>query len=339
MKTRFNRYNVAALCCAMFGFSACSDWTDVESIEIKTPGLEEQNPELYARYISNLNEYKKSAHKVVYAWFDNENKQPFSRGQHLSDVPDSLDVVVMKYPQNLAAFELEDMTAVRAKGTRVIYEISFEKIRKAYLEGVDAGTMTNTFDEYLKSAVKEQLGYADPFDGMVVSFRGSNPLYMSDQDKADMQTWQNLFFGDIMEWQKNAEGKLLAFRGYPENLMGQKALLDACKHIMLATESVKAKDELSVTARLSMLSADVPTDRFLVVASTVSLDSGDKNTGFYGDVRALSEAAYWTTESAQGYVRAGLAIEEVQNDYYNPGDTYRYVREAIQIMNPAPKKY
>ena len=51
-----------------------------------------------------------------------------------------------------------------------------------------------------------------------------------------------------------------------------------------------------------------------------------------------SEAAYWVTEPSAEFTKAGLAIENMQNDYYNATNTYQYVREAINIMNPAPKK-
>lgn len=41
------------LACSMMQFS-CSDWTDPESINIHTPSMEEQNPELYAQYLESL---------------------------------------------------------------------------------------------------------------------------------------------------------------------------------------------------------------------------------------------------------------------------------------------
>lgn len=69
-----------------------------------------------------------------------------------------------------------------------------------------------------------------------------------------------------------------------------------CKHIILATDNVTDDAQLSVFARLAMAAAGVPTDRFVVAVSTASLDASDKQTGFYGTDRALTEAAYWTTE-------------------------------------------
>ena len=119
-------------------------------MNINTPGIEEQDPAAYAKYLQNLVAYKNSDHKVVYAWFDNSEKTPFSRGQHIADAPDSLDVISMMYPAELADFELADMQTAHAKVPRCIY-YQFDKIQKEYTEKVKEGTETGSFDTYLKS--------------------------------------------------------------------------------------------------------------------------------------------------------------------------------------------
>lgn len=338
MKNRMKNIFIVASCfAAVTCFTACDDWTEVENVTINTPGVEDLNPEQYAKYLQNLVAYKNSDHKVVYAWFDNSVKTPSSRGQHISDAPDSLDVISMMYPAELAEFELADMETVRAKGTKVVYTISFDKIQKEYTDKVKEGTESGTFDAYMNAEMTKQIGYADAFDGIITEYKGTNPNYMSAEDKAEAKKYQDAFFGAITTWKSSHTDKWLTFQGYPENLIGQSLLSD-CKHIILVTDNVTDDAQLSVTARLAMALAGVPTDRFVVAVSTISLDSSDKNTGYYGSDRALSEAAYWTTEPSDGYTRAGLAIYNVQNDYYNAGNSYQYVKEAINIMNPAPKK-
>ena len=53
---RYNKIFGALLpALAMTLLASC---TDVESIELNRPGLDEQSPELYAKYLQNLNEYK-----------------------------------------------------------------------------------------------------------------------------------------------------------------------------------------------------------------------------------------------------------------------------------------
>lgn len=338
MKNRMKNIFIVASCfAAATCFSACDDWTEVENVTINTPGIEELNPEQYAKYLQNLVEYKNSDHKVVYAWFDNSEKTPFSRGQHISDAPDSLDVISMMYPAELAEFELTDMQKVRAKGTKVVYTISFDKIRKEHADKVKEGTESGTFDAYLSAELTKQVGYADAFDGIIAEYKGTNPVYMSAEQKAEAKKLQDAFFGAISAWKSSNADKMLTFQGYPENLIEQSVLSD-CRHIILATDDVADDAQLSVVARLAMAASNVPTDRFVIAVSTVSMDIADKKTGYYGADRALKEAAYWTTEMSGDYTRAGLAIYNVQNDYYNAGNAYQYVKEAINIMNPAPKK-
>mgnify|MGYP000084337369 FL=1 len=176
-----------------------------------------------------------------------------------------------------------------------------------------------------------------PFDGIVAEYRGSNPIYMSEADKAEAKANQDTFFGVISNWKSANSGKQLVFQGYPANLIGQ-SVLSSCDHIILITNDVTDVAQLGIEALQALMADGVPADRFIVSASTVSLDTTDKTTGYYNALRALSEAAYWVTEPSAEFTKAGLAIENMQNDYYNATNTYQYVREAINIMNPAPKK-
>lgn len=316
--------------------SACSDWTDTESIDLIESGAEDQSPELYAKYLKNLQAYKGSDHKVVYAWFDNSEKVPFSRGQHMAAAPDSLDVIIAMTPE-LAEFELKDIEELHKKSTKVYCSVSYDKILKEYTDKVKEGTETGTFSAYLSAALDNLMALEKPFDGMVVEYRGSSPIYMSEADKAAAKADQDVLFKAIADWKSANSGKQLVFQGYPANLIGQ-SILSSCQHIILMTNDVTSADQLGVEALQALIAEGVPSDRFIVLASTVSLDTTDKTTGYYNDLRALSEAAYWVTEPATEFTKAGLAIENVQNDYYNATNNYQYVREAIHIMNPAPKK-
>ena len=42
-----------------------------------------------------------------------------------------------------------------------------------------------------------------------------------------------------------------------------------------------------------------------------------------------------TTLPSPAYTRAGLLIEDVRYDYYNPAKVWAKTREAIGIMNPS----
>lgn len=333
-KKSFKGIMLAAV--SVLALSACSDWTDTESINLVEPGISEQAPEQYAKYLKNLQAYKQSEHKVVYAWFDNSEKVPFTRGQHIADAPDSLDVIVMTSPE-LADFELKDIAAVHTKGTKVYYSISYDNILKEHTEKVKEGTETGAFSAYLSAELSRLIALESSYDGIVVEYRGSNPIYMSTADKAATKANQDTFFGVISNWKTANAGKDLVFQGYPANLIDQ-SVLSSCKHIILITDDVDDAAQLGIEALQALMAEGVPADRFIVTASTVSLDATDKVTGYYGAARALAEAAYWVTVSSADFTKAGLAILNSQNDYYNATNNYQYVREAINIMNPAPKK-
>ena len=120
-------------------FIGCSEWTEQESLTVKEPDIEEQNPELYAQYLENLKIYKNSNHKIVCTWFDNSVKTPVTRAHHLSAIPDSIDIVDMMYPDELYDWEISEMEAIRNdKGTKVIYTLSYPEIEALYNAAVAA---------------------------------------------------------------------------------------------------------------------------------------------------------------------------------------------------------
>lgn len=325
--------------------SSCSDWTDVESLDINQNGLPEQNPALYAKYLENLRAYKESDHKQAYVWFDNSEKAPSSRAHHITDLPDSIDVVNMVYPGDLADFELKDMEEIRSeKGTKIVYTVSYDAIKKQYDQMVIEETEKNEnyvapdFITYLKEHTQTELAYANTYnyDGIIVGYKGLSTVYMTAAEKAAYQNAQEAFLQEITTWQSANSGKMMSFEGSPQFLLN-KTILQSSKHIILNTLSSKSAGALSIQAMQALVEG-VPTDRFMVAASIRSLDGSDTSTGYYdGNLRATTEAAYWVTSQENGFTKAGLAIYNVQGDYYNPANNYQYVKEAINIMNPAPK--
>ena len=336
---KFKQYILPIAALTLMGLStltACSDWTDEENITLQQPGIDEQNPEAYAHYLSNLRAYKTAPHKIVYGWFDNSQKTPSSRAHHFADVPDSLDVVVVSTPQ-LADFELQDKEQLANKGTRLFFNISYDNLLKAHTAAAKEGSETRDFATYLSDQLSSLLAAEVPFDGLVAEYRGSSPIYMSEAEKTAAKQLQDAFFGAIGTWKQAHADKHLTFAGYPANLISQ-SLLAEVDHIILPTQGATDEEQLGIEAMQALIAQGVPSDRFLFAASTVSMDATDKTTGFYGERRALSEAAYWMTEPCTAYTRAGLSVLQIQNDYYNATCTYQYLREAIQIMNPAPVK-
>ena len=119
------------LACSMMQFS-CSDWTDPESINIHTPSMEEQNPELYAQYLESLNNFKATDHQVVIVSVNNVSTVTTSRSQHLTDMPDSLDYICLNNTMEVNQANISEMKEVRRLGTKVLGLVDFDAIESTW---------------------------------------------------------------------------------------------------------------------------------------------------------------------------------------------------------------
>ncbi|MDR0729072.1 MAG: glycoside hydrolase family 18, partial [Prevotellaceae bacterium] len=121
MKSIIKRIGIIALSVALAAaMTACSEWTEPESLPIERPTVEAENPVLYQQYLDNLRNYKKSYHPVLIGWFDNSDKSFVSRAMHIEALPDKIDIVALMYPDNLVDVELREMASIRKdKGTKV----------------------------------------------------------------------------------------------------------------------------------------------------------------------------------------------------------------------------
>lgn len=327
----------------ILGSLAFVSCTDVESLEIIRPTAQEQNPEAYAKYLSNLRDYKNAEHQVVYAWFDNGVKAPSSPAHHITNVPDSVDVISMMTPE-LSDFEKADIETVHQKGTKVVYTISYDDIKTAYdvlVEEAEAGTTVEDFDTYLKSEVDKLIAFAPAYDGLIAKYIGQNPEFMAEDAKAEYKKYQDIFLNAINTWKDANKEKTLVWMGQPQNLI-TRTILASCKHIILDTDGVSDTNQLRLAISKALVN-DVPTNNLVFAVSTTSSDASNKEIGYWGTgddaVRALGEVSYWATiDDTNAYTKAGIAIYNVQNDYYATGGAYTYVKEAINLMNPAPKK-
>ena len=347
MKSRLiNKIISSALCLtATLVVTACSEWTEVEGVGEKTPNIADQNPELYAQYLENLKSYKDSDHKATYVWFNNSEKIPFSRAHHLTELPDSIDVVALMYPSNLAAYELKEMESIRKnKGTKIIATIDFDAIKLEYDLMVadkikeDPTYIPAAFLDVLKDKVRDLYIDIDKYgyDGISIGYKGKGTLHLTQQELEEYNNNGKLFIGMIKDWHERRKDKLIVFEGKPQNLV-DKSILSDCKLIILPSED--ATNSYLFTYNVEMAKAEgVPTDRFAVSVTTPSLDETDTKTGYFSNkTRALTSAAQWSVAAHSDFTISGLAIYNVSNDYFNTSLVYKYTRDAITTLNPSIK--
>lgn len=295
--------------------------------------------------MENLRQYKAdSEHKEVYVWFDNSEKVPFSRAHHLTDLPDSIDVVALMYPDNLMDWELNEMTEIREKkGTKIIVSIDFDAIKAIYNEklemAIEEEPLAKDFRSYLTDTLEYSLSWIKKYnyDGICIGYNGKSLLNMLEEDKLEYIANERLFIGIINDWRRRNSSTMLVYSGKPQNLM-DKSLLKDCSLILLS-EGLDATDKNKCTYYLSSAVAEgVPTDRFAMMTSSISSDPNDTKTGYLSNgERSLPAIAEWAASDHNGIAVAGIGIRNISTDYYSPSKAYRYTRNAISTLNPSIK--
>jgi len=321
--------------------------TDVESVNINEPAISNQNAGLYQNYLTGLRTFKASKHKVSFGWFDNSVGTPCSQGQHISAAPDSLDYIVMETPANITGAVMQEMQNVREqKGTKVLCKISFEAIKSAYDieemafsgDPANKGKAFTSFNTYLVDSVNAKLNLCVMYnyDGVVMCFNGKQEMYMSDDEKAEAIAQENDFMGIAKDWAQRHTDKVFVMAGYPQYITDQ-SIFSLASYVVIPCQSAASLSNM--TYLFSKAAVDgVPADKLLPLVSMTSLDATDLSTGYWSKgTLAVMGAAQWVASDHDGYSVAGLAVENVNNDYYNAAFTYPHVRKAITIINPTVK--
>lgn len=331
-------------------FTACSEWTDPESLPIANPSVETDNPALYQQYMENLRNYKNTYHQLLIGFFDNSNKSLLSRGTHIASVPDKVDVVALMYGDDLTDTELKEIAALRKdKGTKVIYSIDYDAIAAqinatilemqeaagAAADGEAPEVVKPDFFDLLTAELDRQFALLTKYryDGLCLGYVDVSTQFPTVVDVERITRVQDMLFTRLAAVAANAE--LLLFAGAPENVM-DKALLEQFDYIILKTFDAVDMRGLDLMAATS-LRDKVPADRIIVSALPFSLDPADMKTGVFSDAScAIIGMAQWL--KTPGYfTKSGLAIYRINDDYYSSETDYKYTREAIEIMNPSPK--
>lgn len=367
------KHGMLSACCVLGAMTLASCDTDVEAVDLNQPGIEQQNPELYKAYLANLKTYKQNHHKVLIAGFNNSNKLPFTQAQHINAVPDSVDYVVLTNPEAVNEREIKEIGEIRErKGTKTIYDVSFDDIKtqydnenaefeagkKADKEALDKQLADNKlsqeeyntkvaennartfveFKSYLTDSVTVKMSYCDRFglDGVIMTFRGKEKITMTESEKITYSAWENIFLGIAKDWAERHSDKELLLQGKPQFYTDQ-TIFDMAKFILVPCQDASSANAVDYTM-LKALGDGVPTNKLVPVVETTSMDSSDKATGWWSNkIYATLGAARFVTTEHNGYNPAGLAIMNIQNDYYNSAFVYPHIRTAISIMNPNVK--
>ena len=339
MKINIKRYFLPLA--AVLFMVGCHEAVEPEAIDVNYSSFEETNPELYARYMQALREYKAGSHKAVFVTMTvpENGAATTHRTQHFTAMPDSVDfIVVNPVPSVLCQTLVDEIRKVHEKGTRILFNIDLQTFENDWTQVLKEDPTLSEEDAlaYLGGRVGEQIALVDRwgYDGFIFTYTGKAVGSMQDEALAVYTARQEALFAPIRAWHEAHPSHALVFRGFTGAITETNMpLLDECAYIILPTNDVKTLDEMSFSALTAVSVAGVPADRLIVTAQTTR--PGDDKKEFGDTVEAIEAWAGWVTLPSPGYTRAGLLIEDVQYDYYNPAKVWAKTREAIGIMNPS----
>lgn len=312
MKISINKlYTGLFLLLTVLSAASCSDWKDIETLDIDYKHAQDQNPELWARYLESLRVYKLARpHYIAYGNFMNGVEPSKSEAGYLRSLPDSLDIVTLANSENITAFDREDIPALQEKSTRVLYLVDY--VTKM-TELTDAAALGAWLDKAVATATELKLdGFA--FNGL--------PLYGgTDAEQAARKEAARLIVSKL-----STTGKMLVFEGDP-------AFVDAAdfsklNYIVLNTGDIENAVKLKLYVINALSTYALPKEKVLLAAKLgVKLTDEEKVTH-----DAVTEM---TNRVVSLGPLAGLAIYALGEDYYNAQRNYLISRMAIQTMNPS----
>lgn len=332
--------------------AGCSEWTTPESIEIEKNSIEQTNPELYAKYCDALKEYKASEHKIAYTTFLNSPEIAANGSEKISMIPDSVDFVQL---MNLEVSEshLEEIAEVREKkGTRFVvrfsvddcmaaYEAYVESLQPSTEEGAEEGTEAPApeavpFAEFYAAEFQKTVSKIEEYglDGFTFAFSGKNIDGMTEEQKAEYTAEHDAAFAPVKTWFSSNGSKVFFLEGNPQYVIDNDVLEAASFHI-LPTRDCRSTGELGLYGINAFTSGVLPENaKILYAVETPSFIEEEYLVGQFVLGEQIPLAAEWVAKEAS-YEKSGLAIWNVQRDYFNTsGKIYPNVRMAIKTMNP-----
>ncbi len=312
------RYAAALLPLLAATLAGCSDWTEPEPLKIELQGPESKDPAAYESYVQGLRNYKSQSHAIVYARHDNAPAVSTSEKDFLRLLPDSLDMVSLRNPDALSAADIEDMPALRRKGTKVLYYIDYDRISSEAGSGVIAA-----LGAYMDGMAGRMGQYG--FDGIAVG--GTYPEGVDDAGMALHVQAAALLASRLGTLAGGATGKPLLFEGDP--LFWAAADRAAFDYFVLPTAS--AENMLGLQIEVQRAAQAGVGAKKLVLAASVR--------GSVTDLQNVAQnAVSQTAQMVASDELAGLAVYDIGDDHYVPAGNYLITRGAIQLLNPAPVK-
>ena len=324
---------VAALAIVGAFFVACSDWTDPEREITQHP--DQQSPILRDNaYYQALREYKKTKHKIAFGWYGSWTAVGASYQTRLQSAPDSMDIIsIWSQWHSLTPEQIADKEFVqKIKGTKVTFTIFSDKMPEPFLTEIGGGEYTDeAIEAYAKAYCKDSMDKYS-YDGIDVDYEpgygASGPFVGHDNE---------LFRKLILAMSKyvgpkSGTGRLLMIDGVPYAVHADVA--DCFDYGIVQAYNSYGYTDLQDRFDDAYKKGWKP-EQYIFAENFESLwkTGGVSHECRDGQwVNSLLGMARFNPTQGFG---AGFGAYHMEYEYANSSMPYKYMREAIQDVNPA----
>lgn len=325
-----------ALCTLLLGslFAGCEKETTPERVNVQNPSEQEQIHRDNA-YYQRLREYKKTDHKVAFGWYGSWTAMGPSFQSRISNCPDSMDIIsIWSQWHTLTPAQVADKEFVqKVKGTKVTYTIFSNVMPEPFASMYDDPYCDEAIEAYAKAYCKDSMDKWN-YDGIDIDYEPG--------------------FGAVGPFVGNPApdlfNKLIVAMGKyvgPKSGTGRLFIIDGVP-FAVRDEYVEYFDYGIVQAYSSYGYTDLQ-NRF----------NNAYNAGWSPEKYIFAEnfEAYWKTGGVSHTTRDGQTVNSLlgmalfnptqgvgggfgayhmEYEYAHNDMPYKYMRRAIQAVNPAP---
>lgn len=317
----------------LFLLMSCEDSLKTE--EIQKPF--EKTPEYYA----NLKAYKSLDRQIAFGWFGGWTASGPSMSTRLMGAPDSMDIITIWGNQwvkdKMTPEKYEDLRLVRdIKGTKVCVTILLGWTGKDLDPNIKwPEDRREALVAYAKALADDIIGRG--FDGFDIDYE---PTVGGGQDVKDCPRGEDMevFVKELGKYfgPKSGSGKLLIIDGEISTMIEETEGLGEYFDYAVA-QAYYSYSPSGLQSRYDAVASEFPPNKFIV---TEDFESGWKKGGWdfsdpkHGTIPSLLGMAYWSPRQGK---KGGAGSYHMEYEYNHPDIDYKYLRQAIQIMNPAVK--
>lgn len=326
--------------------ASCSSWTDPKANDyFELPS---------DAYYKALREYKKSDHQIAFGWFANWTAMGASLVNSLSGLPDSMDIVSLWSgwgPETIVGDKRADLEYVqKVKGIRVVGCTFAMNVGDSYTpEGVDKNEYWGWDDndpvkqeaairKYAKAFVDSM--YAAGLDGIDIDHE---PNYGSPGKLSSHRDRMHIFISELGKYigPKSDSGKLLIVDGEPQSLAPESGeyinFFIVQAYNCYGDSNLNGRLKTTVDNYKGVLSEEEVTNKYVVAENFESvfqaLAGGVDYTDSDGNkMMSFEGMARW--KPSNGFTKAGAGVYRIEAEYPSKPE-YKWMRKAIQIMNPS----